>query len=773
MKTIKIFLASSNELADEREKFGNLIRRLDDIYRKRGIHVQLLMWEDMDPCYNNVRKQDEYNAWIRKSHIFVCLFYKLAGKYTLEELDVAKAENTLRKEPRLMIYCRNLQDGEIESEELVEFKQALDKELGHFWGQFSTTDKLHLDFVFYFMRTEVGFSEALKVENGQVVIDGVTVANMDNLPFASENEEYKGMKQRLEALSIEVDQLWDAMQQAPGVEMLRNLHQQKLDEYNELKKKFSGYQQILFDTAKRISEMQLENVNNNLRRAIVEFENGHVEAANAILDIVERDADRHMEQLDCDKALVHQDIEALLLKTKTLMADLTITIEQRIDSVLAIYQKVDFWAEQSTLNKKKYAKLLADYGKFLFDYAKYHQALSILQRASRMNEELYSIEHPDTATSYYNIGLVYNSLGEYDQALEYHLRAMTIREKIFGHNHPDTALSYNDIGLVHYNQANPDKALDYITKALTIREKVFGVEHRDTAESYTSIGAVYLLLGDYDKTLEYNQKALAICEKELGIEHRDTAASYHCIGLAYDGKGDYDKSLEYHQKALFILEKVLGTEHRDTAASYNSIGLVFQNRGELNKALEYDLKALSVFEKVLGTEHPDTASSYSCLANVYKLLGNYDKAIEYNQIAMSIREKVFGEKNIYTAASYNEIGEAYLKQRDYDTAINCFQKALAISEEVYGAEPPVVGIYNNIGSAFFHKNNYDMALEYFLKALAIKEKLLGTEHPKTLESYKIISAVYEYKGDDSKMVEYLMKEFNAKIKKIIADRDNE
>ena len=666
MKTIKIFLASSNELADEREKFGNLIRRLDDIYRKRGIHVQLLMWEDMDPCYNNVRKQDEYNAWIRKSHIFVCLFYKLAGKFTLEELEVAKAENTLRKEPRLMIYCRNLQDGEIESDELVEFKQTLDKELGHFWGQFSTTDKLHLDFVFYFMHTEDGFSEALKVENGHVIIDGVTVANMDNLPFASENEEYKGMKQRLEALSIEVDQLWGAMQQAPGVEMLRNLHQQKLDEYNELKEKFSGYQQILFDTAKRISEMQLEKVSNNLRRAIVEFENGHVEAANAILDIVERDADRHMEQLDCDKALVHQDIEALLLKTKTLMAELTITIEQRINNVQTTYQKADLWAEKSALSKEKYAKLLSDYGKFLFDYAKYNQALSIWQRASRMNEELYGIDHPDTATSYHNIGLVYNSLGEYDQALECHLKAMTIREKIMGQNHPDTALSYNDIGLVYYNQLNPDKALDYITKAMTIREKLFGVGHRDTAESYNCMGATYYLLGDYDKTLEYNQKALAILGKELGIEQRDTAASYHCIGLAYDGKGDYDKALEYHQKALFILEKVLGTEHRDTAASYISIGSVFQNRGDFEKALEYNLKALCIFEKVLGTEHPETVAAYCCVANVYNLLGNYDKASEYNQIAI----KVLGE-------------------------------------------------------------------------------------------------------DDSKMVEYLMKGFDAKIKKIIADRDNE
>ncbi len=98
MKTIKVFLASSDELKDEREKFGNLIRQLDDIFIKRGIHIRLLVWEDLDPCYNNCRKQDEYNAWIRESQIFVALFYTRAGQYTLEEVEVARKENNRRKD---------------------------------------------------------------------------------------------------------------------------------------------------------------------------------------------------------------------------------------------------------------------------------------------------------------------------------------------------------------------------------------------------------------------------------------------------------------------------------------------------------------------------------------------------------------------------------------------------------------------------------------------------------------------------------------------------
>ena len=107
MKTIKIFLASSDELADERKRFGNLIRQLDDIFLRQGVHIQLLVWEDMDPSYNNCRKQDEYNAWIRESQIFVALFYTRAGQYTIEEVEVAREENAHRHEPKLLIFGPN------------------------------------------------------------------------------------------------------------------------------------------------------------------------------------------------------------------------------------------------------------------------------------------------------------------------------------------------------------------------------------------------------------------------------------------------------------------------------------------------------------------------------------------------------------------------------------------------------------------------------------------------------------------------------------------
>ena len=53
---------------------------------------------------------------------------------------------------------------------------------------------------------------------------------------------------------------------------------------------------------------------------------------------------------------------------------------------------------------------------------------------------------------------MYNGLGEYNQAKKLHEKALIIRKMIFGEDHADTATSYNNLSLVYdtlgeYNQA--------------------------------------------------------------------------------------------------------------------------------------------------------------------------------------------------------------------------------------------------------------------------------------------------------------------------------
>lgn len=93
MSDINIFLASSIvDLVHDRNAIGNFVRRINDKLKAKASnqYVRLFMCEFEDASISALgRKQEEYNAVIRKADLFLILFFNHAGEFTLEELDIA------------------------------------------------------------------------------------------------------------------------------------------------------------------------------------------------------------------------------------------------------------------------------------------------------------------------------------------------------------------------------------------------------------------------------------------------------------------------------------------------------------------------------------------------------------------------------------------------------------------------------------------------------------------------------------------------------------
>ena len=319
-----------------------MVRRLDSLYEPRGIRIELFEWEDYDAAWNNRRKQDEYNDQIKASDMFLALFHTKAGHFTVEEFNVATEEFRKHASPKVYVYCKDIRDGEQETAELKEFKRKLFEDMGHYWSRYNNRDSMQLHFVMQLQLVETsGYVENLKVEDGMVVLEGMPIARMDNLQFAAGNEAYCKMGAELAALPELIEKARSRTEKYPDDEDLLDDLQQKLNRYNSLKKEFALLQKALFETARRITIMQQERVSDMLSRAIEAFEKGNLERANTILDEIAQEAERHMEQLEQQLELVHQDIDAFLLQAKTVMADGSIPIEERIKKSSSIYAKAD------------------------------------------------------------------------------------------------------------------------------------------------------------------------------------------------------------------------------------------------------------------------------------------------------------------------------------------------------------------------------------------------------------------------------------------------
>ncbi|MBO9202027.1 MULTISPECIES: COR domain-containing protein [Niastella] len=145
IRILKIFLASSNELEKERIQIEQALNRKNKLLRKKGIVIELLIWEDGKIIGQSLRSQDDYNVEIRQCDFFTMLFYSKVGKYSFEEFTLAKTLFEEKGMPRLRIFQKdvdlpkNLQKRDADSR--YDFLEKL-KELEHFPVPFQNTDQL-------------------------------------------------------------------------------------------------------------------------------------------------------------------------------------------------------------------------------------------------------------------------------------------------------------------------------------------------------------------------------------------------------------------------------------------------------------------------------------------------------------------------------------------------------------------------------------------------------------------------------------------------------
>ena len=75
---------------------------------------------------------------------------------------------------------------------------------------------------------------------------------------------------------------------------------------------------------------------------------------------------------------------------------------------------------------------------------------------------------------------MYSAQGNYAEALKYYNQALSISEEKLGKDHPDTATTYNNMGVLFYNMEDYKSAKEYFEKAFAAFENVLGVNHPNT-----------------------------------------------------------------------------------------------------------------------------------------------------------------------------------------------------------------------------------------------------------------------------------------------------
>ena len=119
------------------------------------------------------------------------------------------------------------------------------------------------------------------------------------------------------------------------------------------------------------------------------------------------------------------------------------------------------------------------------------EAFISYNRALKIDEREFGVDHINSADTIMGIGLVYNSQGKYAEAISWYERALKIKEREFGVDHINSADTINNIGECLSSQGKYVEAISWYERALKIKEREFGVDHINSADTIMNIGSVY------------------------------------------------------------------------------------------------------------------------------------------------------------------------------------------------------------------------------------------------------------------------------------------
>jgi hypothetical protein len=132
MKFIKIFLASSAKMSEERKLFEIDINRLNNEWVKKEMFLDLEIWEEFSEYMVKEGKQNEYNESVAGCDIFVLLFSDFVGQYSKEEFNHAFQcfSNSPLQLPKIFTYFIEPPNG-IKDKSTEEFLEEL-RRLKHY-----------------------------------------------------------------------------------------------------------------------------------------------------------------------------------------------------------------------------------------------------------------------------------------------------------------------------------------------------------------------------------------------------------------------------------------------------------------------------------------------------------------------------------------------------------------------------------------------------------------------------------------------------------------
>ena len=776
MKNITVFLASSDELKNDRNSFHSLVASLDEIFEPRGYRIRCRRWEDFSAFCTGTRTQDDYNRIVRASDICICMFHRKAGEYTIEEFNQALDEYVKNQShPKTFVYIRALIEGEMEDEALKRFKEDLFDRVGHYWCNYATDDAMKLHFVMQLERiipsvsgnASVTEGNHFKIENGVVSLYGHKIAELDNLSFAAENPEYLSLKESIARLNTEIARL-----RATGVAELQPIIDEKQAELYKKRESLNRLESQLFDLALSINKLIGSGtpVSERKRLAIEMFERGNSKGVVEILNEkdIAADAAQARKEIEQGKLLVDSGrslIEAGLQKTRSLAEEYVLRAKalmtdyaepRRFELACHAYEQ-GIELIRANLSEEELAKSLFEYGHFLqtnkrYDLAeaRYRENLDIYQRLEVISPQAYE---PGLATTQNNLGLLYSDTQCYGESEEMYLSAVEIYQRLSVVNpqvyEPDLARAQNNLGLLYSDTQRYGESEEMYLSAMEIFRELTVANPQayepDLARTQNNLGNLYRDTRRYEDSEKMYLSAVEIYQRlsvaNPQVYEPDLARTRNNLGCLYDNTQRYKESEEMYLSVLTVYQRLtianLQVYEPDLARAQNNLGNLYRDTQRYKESEEMYLSAVEIYQRLSAAVNPqvyepDLAMVQNNLGLLYSDIQRYEDSEKMHLSAVEIyRRLAAANPQVYEpdlAETQNDLGILYSDTRRYEESEEMYLSAMEIRRRLAVAnpqvyEPGLARTQYNLGCLYSDTRRYEESEKMYLSAMEIRRRL--------------------------------------------------
>ena len=775
MKNITVFLASSDELKNDRNSFHSLVASLDEIFEPRGYRIRCRRWEDFSAFCTGTRTQDDYNRIVRASDICICMFHRKAGEYTIEEFNQALDEYVKNQShPKTFVYIRALIEGEMEDEALKRFKEDLFDRVGHYWCNYATDDAMKLHFVMQLERiipsvsgnASVTEGNHFKIENGVVSLYGHKIAELDNLSFAAENPEYLSLKESIARLNTEIARL-----RATGVAELQPIIDEKQAELYKKRESLNRLESQLFDLALSINKLIGSGtpVSERKRLAIEMFERGNSKGVVEILNEkdIAADAAQARKEIEQGKLLVDSGrslIEAGLQKTRSLAEEYVLRAKalmtdyaepRRFELACHAYEQ-GIELIRANLSEEELAKSLFEYGHFLqtnkrYDLAeaRYRENLDIYQRLEVISPQAYE---PGLATTQNNLGLLYSDTQCYGESEEMYLSAVEIYQRLSVVNpqvyEPYLATTQNNLGLLYRDTQRYGESEEMYLSAMEIFRELTVANPQayepDLARTRNNLGNLYRDTQRYGESEEMYLSAVEIYQRlsvaNPQVYEPDLARTRNNLGCLYDNTQRYKESEEMYLSVLTVYQRLTIANPQvyelDLARTQNNLGNLYRDTRRYEDSEKMYLSAVEIYQRLSVANpqvyEPDLAMVQNNLGLLYSDIQRYEDSEKMHLSAVEIyRRLAAANPQVYEpdlAETQNDLGILYSDTRRYEESEEMYLSAMEIRRRLAVAnpqvyEPGLARTQYNLGCLYSDTRRYEESEKMYLSAMEIRRRL--------------------------------------------------